>query len=225
MEEPNPPENRSINTGGGDYNERIEGDYIQGNVTKIYQTINNLDDIPNSLVKRDLFLVGCTVGQRLAIIPFPGFSTSDILDDFLQAITRLNLRNDTSIEKIVDARKTLASAEMSIDNDLIKLGINNFLDGITEFANVLRENQSVEAFNYFLLGKLLFEIATFSVIDKDIFLKTHQVGTLRVLVNMMQLPTIIQQHFIEFCDSIDIEEADTLISSAQKIATIVHNLI
>ncbi|WP_414544440.1 NACHT domain-containing protein [Nostoc sp. CCY0012] len=31
-EEQNPPENRNINTGGGNYNERIEGDYIQGNV-------------------------------------------------------------------------------------------------------------------------------------------------------------------------------------------------
>lgn len=34
MEEPNPPENRNINTGVGNYNERIEGDYIQGNVFK-----------------------------------------------------------------------------------------------------------------------------------------------------------------------------------------------
>ncbi len=32
MKEPNPPENRNINTGGGNYNERIEGNYIQGNV-------------------------------------------------------------------------------------------------------------------------------------------------------------------------------------------------
>jgi GTPase SAR1 family protein len=34
MEEPNPPENRNINTGGGNYNEQIKGDYIQGNVFK-----------------------------------------------------------------------------------------------------------------------------------------------------------------------------------------------
>jgi hypothetical protein len=34
MEEPNPPENRNINTGGGNYNERIEGDYIQNNFIK-----------------------------------------------------------------------------------------------------------------------------------------------------------------------------------------------
>jgi len=39
MEEPNPPENRNINTGGGNYNERIEGDYIQGNV---FQNIFNI---------------------------------------------------------------------------------------------------------------------------------------------------------------------------------------
>ncbi|MFN6486947.1 MULTISPECIES: NACHT domain-containing protein [unclassified Nostoc] len=38
MEKPNPPENRNINTGGGNYNERIEGDYIQGNV---FQNIFN----------------------------------------------------------------------------------------------------------------------------------------------------------------------------------------
>lgn len=30
MEDPKPPENRNINTEGGNYNERIEGDYIQG---------------------------------------------------------------------------------------------------------------------------------------------------------------------------------------------------
>ncbi|WP_265277043.1 hypothetical protein [Nostoc sp. KVJ3] len=39
MEEPNPPENRNINTEGGNYNERIEGDYIQGNV---FQNIFNI---------------------------------------------------------------------------------------------------------------------------------------------------------------------------------------
>jgi hypothetical protein len=39
MEEPNQPENRNINTGGGNYNERIEGDYIQGNV---FQNIFNI---------------------------------------------------------------------------------------------------------------------------------------------------------------------------------------
>lgn len=39
MEESNPPENRNINTGGGNYNERIEGDYIQGNV---FQNIFNI---------------------------------------------------------------------------------------------------------------------------------------------------------------------------------------
>lgn len=39
MEEQKPPENRNINTGGGNYNERIEGDYIQGNV---FQNIFNL---------------------------------------------------------------------------------------------------------------------------------------------------------------------------------------
>ena len=39
MEDPKPPENRNINTGGGNYNERIEGDYIQGNV---FQNIFNL---------------------------------------------------------------------------------------------------------------------------------------------------------------------------------------
>ncbi|NMG11337.1 tetratricopeptide repeat protein [Brasilonema sp. UFV-L1] len=34
MEEPNPFKNRNINTEGGHYNERIEGDYIQGNILK-----------------------------------------------------------------------------------------------------------------------------------------------------------------------------------------------
>ncbi|MBN4005731.1 NACHT domain-containing protein [Nostoc sp. LPT] len=34
MEGPNPPDNRNINTGGGNYNERIEGDYVQGNAFK-----------------------------------------------------------------------------------------------------------------------------------------------------------------------------------------------
>ena len=39
MEDPKPPENRNINTDGGNYNERIEGDYIQGNV---FQNIFNI---------------------------------------------------------------------------------------------------------------------------------------------------------------------------------------
>ncbi|MHC5725841.1 MAG: NACHT domain-containing protein, partial [Nostoc sp.] len=39
MEDPNPPENRNINTGGGNYNERIDGDYIEGNV---FQNIFNI---------------------------------------------------------------------------------------------------------------------------------------------------------------------------------------
>ncbi|WP_392530184.1 NACHT domain-containing protein [Nostoc sp. C117] len=40
MEEPNPPENRNINTGRGNYNERIEEDYVQGNAYKL--NIKNL---------------------------------------------------------------------------------------------------------------------------------------------------------------------------------------
>ncbi|QHG21056.1 NACHT domain-containing protein [Nostoc sp. ATCC 53789] len=39
MEEPKPPDNRNINTEKGNYNERIEGDYIQGNV---FQNIFNI---------------------------------------------------------------------------------------------------------------------------------------------------------------------------------------
>lgn len=39
MEEPNPPENRNTNTDGGNYNERIQGDYIEGNV---FQNIFNI---------------------------------------------------------------------------------------------------------------------------------------------------------------------------------------
>ena len=47
MEEPNPPENRNINTGGGNYNESIGRDYIQGNLFKriifsIFQWTNNI---------------------------------------------------------------------------------------------------------------------------------------------------------------------------------------
>jgi MFS family permease/GTPase SAR1 family protein/5S rRNA maturation endonuclease (ribonuclease M5) len=34
MEEPKPPDNRNINTGRGNYNERIGGDYVQGNAFK-----------------------------------------------------------------------------------------------------------------------------------------------------------------------------------------------
>ncbi|MBH8574937.1 hypothetical protein I8752_18320 [Nostocaceae cyanobacterium CENA369] len=37
MEEPNPPENRNMNTGGGNYNERIEGDYIENQHIHLHQ--------------------------------------------------------------------------------------------------------------------------------------------------------------------------------------------
>jgi hypothetical protein len=48
MEEPKLPEKRNINTGGGNYNERIEGNYIQGNVInesvkKLFDAILNLN--------------------------------------------------------------------------------------------------------------------------------------------------------------------------------------
>ncbi|MBC1281237.1 NACHT domain-containing protein, partial [Nostoc sp. UCD121] len=47
MEEPKPPENRNINTGGGNYNERIEGDYIQGNVFQnIFNTFSGQTTAP-----------------------------------------------------------------------------------------------------------------------------------------------------------------------------------
>jgi DNA polymerase III delta prime subunit len=39
MGEPNPPENRNINTGGGNYNERIEGDYIDNRQSNIFKRI------------------------------------------------------------------------------------------------------------------------------------------------------------------------------------------
>ena len=57
MEQPNPPENRNIDTGTGNYNERIEGDYIQsknntqihGNNNWIVKTLNVLLDKQNTV--------------------------------------------------------------------------------------------------------------------------------------------------------------------------------
>ncbi|MHC5717541.1 MAG: NACHT domain-containing protein, partial [Nostoc sp.] len=40
MEEPKPPENRNINTGGGNYNERIDRDYIHQ--YNVFQNIFNI---------------------------------------------------------------------------------------------------------------------------------------------------------------------------------------
>lgn len=46
MEEPKELEKRNINTGGGNYNERIEGDYIQGNVEIILDKLNKSSRTP-----------------------------------------------------------------------------------------------------------------------------------------------------------------------------------
>ncbi|BAY67136.1 hypothetical protein NIES22_72990 (plasmid) [Calothrix brevissima NIES-22] len=54
MEEPNPPENRNINTGGGNYIERIEGDYIQGDVVQnIFKFEPNEEDLLNEVFKHN----------------------------------------------------------------------------------------------------------------------------------------------------------------------------
>lgn len=43
MEEPRPHENRNTNTGGGNYNERIEGNYIQRSISYIYNYYESSD--------------------------------------------------------------------------------------------------------------------------------------------------------------------------------------
>lgn len=176
----------------------------------------------NSYIKRDLFLTGCTVGQRLSLVPLPGSGTLVILDEFLQAADRLGLSSTTSICKITNAQKKLVR---SVEGDSSAPYITQFLDGMIEFTRDLRDNYSVEAFQWFYLGVLLFEIATFVVIDRTAALETHNATILCALADSIKLPARIRQDIVRFCYSAEHEEPNVLISDAQAIASVIYACI
>jgi hypothetical protein len=168
-----------------------------------------------------LFLVGCTVGQRLALVPLSGSDNLVSLDEFLQAIYRLGLSNNDSVRKICDAMKKLTLSDDSSDSK----AIGDFIEGMASLAHDVRENQSEESFNWFYIGNLLFEIATFPVVDHDLVLENHNIAKLYTLVERIKLPERLRGGIIRFCSVATETQPVVLIGYAQEIASVIYSTI
>ncbi|MBD2342216.1 hypothetical protein H6G64_35445 [Calothrix sp. FACHB-156] len=111
-------DNRTINTGGGNYNERIQGNYVQGN----YVQGNYVESNNNTSAKQqNLAQAAAEIQQLLKQLEksYPSTTTSEQRVIAAEAIKRIE-SNPSLKKRVISAVKEggLAAFEKSIDNPI-----------------------------------------------------------------------------------------------------------
>ncbi len=167
-----------------------------------------------------LFLSGCSVGNYVAITPFPGSGNQDIiaLNEFIAALRHIGIRDKAVIDPIVEARDRLTSpTPHALDNEIVKTIIERFLAAISRVPATLQAQSSSEEFQWFRFGQLLYEIPTSVMLKSG---QTHAlVIALESLMEQISLPSSLYKEVAEFILATKSrKDAEALLENANQVA-------
>lgn len=173
---------------------------------------------------RDLFLVGCTIGQRLAIVPTPD-DDNGIIDEFLTASERIGLGSNEILVAIKELKEVMLSSQHGKEKFESLANIKQFLSYMTELAQIIRNSLSHQDYRWFYLGVLLFEIASFGVVDRHLEVRAQNINHLRGLIDLMDLPSFLKDELRSFCLRADLDEPLVSMGKAKNIASQLYTLL
>jgi len=173
---------------------------------------------------RDLFLVGCAIGQRLAIVPTDK-NDNVIIDEFLAASERIGLGSNEIVVAIKDLKETMLCSQFGKEKSQSLANIEQFLSYMMELAQIIRNSLSHQNYRWFYLGVLLFEIATFGIVDQHLEVRSQNIKHLRWLIDLMVLPSFLKNELRSFCLRADLDNPLVLIGKAQNIASQLYALL
>lgn len=146
-----------------------------------------------------LFMSGCSVGNRVAIVPTPETRDRDIpaLNEFLATLDQIDIRDEAVLQPIVEARDRLASPTSdTLDKEIVKTLIENCLDAMSRVPDAVQAQRSPREFRWFRFGQLLYEI------PMSILLGSRQVRPLTTalesLIEQINLPSSLRRDVERF---------------------------
>lgn len=183
----------------------------------------------NRYLDRYYFLAGCSVGNRNTILPLPsssGEGNAHGLDDFLNALGRIGIKDDPRIAPISCAREKLCSRESFVlEQEEIKIIIEEYLTSMEKVPDIVRANSTHEQFQWFKLGELIYEISISGVVESG-GSEQPLVTSLRSLLNQIELPPHLQKELLQFVRAArKAGKSENLMGSANRIAQAVYIML
>ncbi|MEM2972282.1 MAG: toll/interleukin-1 receptor domain-containing protein [Candidatus Bathyarchaeia archaeon] len=147
-------------------------------------------------IEKHLFLAGCVVGNNLAIAPITPESDPNELDKVIEILRAIGLAEAPETKAIIKTRNMLIQNKgKSLDKDTFRKIWNSYFDAMHKLPDRIRARTSSEAFRWFKIGELLYDLITSAYIDRyHRELKTPQAKpALSVVTKAAALETLIKQ--------------------------------
>jgi hypothetical protein len=173
---------------------------------------------------RDLFLLGCGVGNHIAMLPLPGTSPDDrSLDEFLAAAARLKVDQDGVLAGLRKVKEELALQPSGQQpNSEIKAVIEQYFDLMERIPDMARSVSSEQDYRFFQLGMLLYRIATWAVVTPSSDDRGILAHALDGLSEKIELPSGAKAKLAEYVKAAKTRRRKDLLTPANEFARIVY---
>lgn len=191
---------------------------IEAIVKEIIRSIQ-AKNVGISGMEKHLFLAGCCVGNRVTIAPFADDSDPRGINDFIDVLGKIGLSEARVTRRIAKSRDILTRTKPSLlKQEVFRKAAQGFFDAANELPDIVQARTSPEAFRWFRLGELLYDLLTSAYVDKRngkkqgsesaFTLSTLAKATaLDSLIEQMALPTLIKQEIAKATNAIRTGEA------------------
>jgi hypothetical protein len=177
--------------------------------------------------QRDFLLVGCGVGNRVALLPVGPDSKNDQgLVEFLEAVNNIGLTHHKLVQAIVEARDALSvSPSKEFTAEELRRVVERYFDAMKRLPDVVRAHASPESYRWFKFGELLYEV----VLDLVLDLESKSQSSAAVItafeshVATMTLSRVLEAKAIDFIRMVrDGSDGDAVMETANRLALAAH---
>lgn len=164
--------------------------------------------------KRKLFLAGCGVGNRLALLPVPTESDEGAsLREFIDTLREIGLR-ERVISPIVEIKDRFSSS--ALEDGSVKALVGNFMAAVLAIPDEVKLKSTPEEFQWFKFGQLLYEVGFLGALGES---AAASATALESVVETMELPTGLRSEVEKFLRSAKVnKKPEALYENANKIA-------
>lgn len=158
---------------------------------------------PDKLRYRNLFLAGCGVGNRVAMLPLNKDEVDiTMLKQFTDTLLNINL-NPSQITPVMEVKKVLESDHGKIDSKRKMYLIEDFLKTMNKIPDYVQQVSEPQENDWFQFGHYMYDIVTTIIFgNKDCTEVEDKLNTIKQISQKILDDSDLQNKVDEFIDNI-----------------------
>lgn len=159
-------------------------------------------NISNEERVKNLFLAGCGVGNKIAILPTssnPG--NLNMLEQFINTLKNIDIVEEQIIP-IIDSKQIPFLSKENLDSKKKMYMIELFLENMSKIPEMIKNISNKDEYKWFEFGRCLYEVTTTSIFGGTSCEKKNKaINELENLVNTINLTSNIKEKVDDLLDS------------------------